>query len=195
MRLRRRYILVKAKMTNKITVDGDDAFIEIINRKGEIFIAIIDKDQLEKIVKFNRPWHVGKQRKDGEYYVYCTLYNGIINGKYSYNLYGLHNLIMDIMPGDNSVEIDHIEHGRLDNRKKNLRLSARSENLKNRAGKNSNNKSGYRNVCFNDGWYIVQLQVNGKNHRFKEKFVSAEEANIFAIEMRKVYYKEYSGNN
>jgi hypothetical protein len=182
-------------MKNKIITDGEITYIEVIHLKKEIFNIIIDTEDLDKIIKFDRSWYVSLQRKDREYYAYCTFYNGKINGKYSYNIYGLHQFIMDILSGDRSIEIDHINHNRLDNRKENLRPTSGGKNQQNRQGKNSNNKSGYRNVCLIQGYYRIQLQINKKNHLFPDKFTTAEEANEFAITMRELYYGEFAGES
>jgi hypothetical protein len=89
---------------------------------------------------------------------------------------------------------DHYNHDTLDNREENLRPSSNSNNNKHRKGANSNNKSGYRNVCFVEGKWIVQLQINGKNTRLGS-FDDVHEAGKFAEEMRKQYYGEYAGGN
>ena len=71
-----------------------------------------------------------------------------------------------------------------------------NENLKNRKGRNSNNKSGYRNVSWDGYKWIVQLQVNGKNTclgRFPEN--ELEQAGKFAEEMRQKYYGKFAGSN
>ena len=94
---------------------------------------------------------------------------------------------------DEKVNIDHINHDTLDNRRNNIRITLYNNNSTNRKGKNSNNKTGFRNVCKIKDWYRVQLQINGKNHLFKEKFDNAENAGIFAEQMRQKYYKDFAG--
>ena len=81
----------------------------------------------------------------------------------------------------------------LDNRRKNLRITDHSDNLKNRQGKNKNNKSGYRNVCMMSGKWRVQLMVEGKRILFKEKFTDVNEAGKFAEDMRIKYYGKFTG--
>ena len=92
--------------------------------------------------------------------------------------------------------VDHINHDTLDNRKSNLRVVVYCNNSKNRKSRNSNNKSGYRNVSWDNSSqkWLVQLQVNGKNKvfgRFKKE--QLEEAAILAECIRNEYYGEYKG--
>lgn len=61
-----------------------------------------------------------------------------------------------------------------------------------------NNRSGYRNVCWEkkSKRWIVQLQVNGKNtvlKKFKEN--ELEEAGKYAEKMRKELYGKFAGGN
>lgn len=89
---------------------------------------------------------------------------------------------------DKNKVVDHIYGDTLDNRKANLRITDISVNSLNRQRKNANNKSGYRNVCKIGDWWRVQLQINKKNHLFREKFKEAEDAGTFAKKMRDKYY-------
>jgi hypothetical protein len=92
--------------------------------------------------------------------------------------------------------VDHKNHNTLDNRKKKLRVTEQHNNLKNRKGKNSNNKSGYRNVFWasKEKKWIVSLMID-KIHKRLGKFDDVHEAGAFAEEMRKKYYKEYKGKD
>jgi hypothetical protein len=90
--------------------------------------------------------------------------------------------------------VDHINHNTLDNGKENLRITSNRYNLKHRKGKNSNNKSGYRNVSWLNSYkkWCVQIQIEGKN-TILGKFDDVDEAGKFAEEMRNKYYGEYAG--
>ena len=95
-------------------------------------------------------------------------------------------------------DVDHINNNTLDNRKCNLRISEHKHNTRNRHGRNSNNKSGYRNVCWSKGEqkWLVQLQVNGKSTCLgKFPYDELEQAGKFAEEMRQKLYGEYAGKN
>lgn len=52
-------------------------------------------------------------------------------------------------------------------------------------------------MCWIDGYLRLQLQINGKNYRFPEKFTEdqKEEAEKFAQEMREKYYGHCAGKS
>lgn len=107
----------------------------------------------------------------------------------------LHKFIMNV---EDSKVVDHINHDTLDNTKGNLRVISHSNNSMNRKSRNSNNKSGYRNVCWSksENKWIVQLQVN-KHNTVLGKFPKDQlkEAAKFAEEKRKELYGEFAGYN
>ena len=94
--------------------------------------------------------------------------------------------------------VDHINHDTLDNTKGNLRCIPWKNNSTNRKSRNSNNKSGYRNVSWskNENKWLVQLQINKKN-TVLGKFVyeDLDKAGQFAEEMRQKYYGKFAGSN
>jgi hypothetical protein len=72
----------------------------------------------------------------------------------------LHRLIMDA-PDDMCV--DHINGNPLDNRKENLRICTHQQNMMNQ-GKQKNNSTGFKGICFNkrDNKYQAQIMIDGK---------------------------------
>jgi hypothetical protein len=181
-------------LKNKLIIHHDSVNIEIKRKNGDIFYAIIDKECLPKFLEFNKTWYV-KRQTTNLYYVCCTIYAGRKpNNKLNYITYGLHQFILDVEPENRIIKIDHINHQPLDNRKENLRTLTQFENMKNRKSKNKNNKTGHRNVCFVDGWYLVQLQVEGKC-KCVGKFKDVDEAGAFAEQKRKELYGEFAGEN
>lgn len=70
----------------------------------------------------------------------------------------MHRLIVGAPTG---MDVDHINHDTLDNRKSNLRVCSHSENLRNRTGPNRNSKSGTRGVCWykRDSKWHAQIKV------------------------------------
>lgn len=164
-------------------------------RKGNTLEAKIDIEDLETLKSFKGKICAAWSHCTKTFYAQYTKYLGKIDGKHKYETPNLHTLIMSAPEG---YVVDHINNDGLDNRKCNLRFITRESNHKNRNGKNSNNKSGYRNVCWveREQRYYVQLQVEGKNTVLgKFKANELEEAGKFAEEMRQKYYKEYAGTN
>src|SRR5690348_13254704 len=159
---------------NDYKIIGEDVIIYCILRDedNKIFEVYIDLDDLEKVLNINYAICCHWVENGNAYYATITKYLGVENGKPQYKSIMLHQLIMDC-PKDKMI--DHINNDTLDNRKRNLRIVTKSQNLKNRKSKNSNNKSGYRNVSFINNSYRVQLQINGKNHLFSEKFDDPKE--------------------
>lgn len=81
------------------------------------------------------------------------------------NLYLSYVLAWFYVTGDWPMkEIDHINNDCSDNRWKNLRLATHTQNMRNRS-KQSNNKSGYKGVCFHkaSGKWKAAIQNKGKS--------------------------------
>ena len=115
--------------------------------------------------------------------------NGATKNKQIY----LARLIMDF-PEDQDV--DHHDYNTLNNRESNLISTSTTLNSQNRSKKNSNNKSGYRNVSESDNRWIVQLQIDGKNTILKRfPLNQLEEAGAYAEEMRQLHYGEFAGRS
>jgi hypothetical protein len=173
----------------------NDYVIIYIKKKSidKLFEVYIDLEDLEKVKKYS--WHVQYARTNDEYYVSATNYLGMFNGKPKYQILQLHRYVMDVID-DDRYEVDHKNYKPLDNRKKNLRLTIHNKNLKHRNGKNSNNKSGYRNVSYDKGkgLWAVQLIVDGKNTKIGF-FDDVHEAGRFAEEKRKELYGMYAGKD
>lgn len=125
------------------------------------------------------------------YYATITKYEGVDgNGGFLNKLITLHRFIMNFP----DRVVDHENNNSLDCRKSNLRITSKSNNCRNRKSKNSNNKSGYRNVSLIEGLYVVQLMVDGRNKRLKS-FKNADEAGVYAELMREQLYGDYAGKS
>ena len=181
-----------SKVGNNYVIDknANIAKIELHRRKGENLWTIIDLEDLERVINFPYTWFAKYNKPIDDYYAAASEYIPELGHSRPIHL---HQFIMETR--DNHV--DHINHNPRDNRKENLRVILPNENLKNRETKNRNNKSGYRNVCWEkkSKRWIVQLQVNGKNtvlKKFKED--ELEEAGKYAEQMRKELYGKFAGN-
>lgn len=163
----------------------------IINTNEKQFITIIDTEKLERVKSFGLRWCINNST---DQYVKATKWE-IINGKPKLKSYYLHILLTGIKSG-NKMHVDHKNHDILDNRMKNLRVITPSQNTRNRKSKNTNNTSGYRNVCWINslGKWVVQLMVDGKNTRLGE-FDDVDVAGRYAEEMRQKYYGEFAGKS
>ena len=74
----------------------------------------------------------------------------------------MHREIMDASSG---IQVDHINHSTLDNRRSNLRLCTNTENTRN-GRKRTNNTSGFKGVIWKKDHkkWAAQATLNGKHH-------------------------------
>ena len=95
----------------------------------------------------------------------------------------MHRAIMQPAKG---MDVDHINGNRLDNRRSNLRVVTRSQNLTNRKGAMPKSKTGIRGVCFDKarGQWVAQAKLNGRS-AFRKRFNSIGEATEAAKSARK----------
>ncbi|MCK9369482.1 AP2 domain-containing protein [Candidatus Dojkabacteria bacterium] len=104
----------------------------------------------------------------------------------------MHRLILDAPP---KLEVDHIDHNRLNNIRINLRVSTRAENARN-ASLGSRNTSGFKGVCWDKerlAW-ATYIKTGGRHiylGRFKSKELAAEAYNQAAIK----YFGEFASLN
>lgn len=173
------------------------------------------KEYTERYIKQNKEQHKTSYENKGDY-ILCTTYDGnefiidcddyqkiknytwrassngyIITTKNRKNIL-LHRLIMN--PSDNLI-VDHINHNKKDNRKKNLRICTMSNNNMNKS-KLSSNTSGVTGVTWNEnsGCWVSQIGLNnnmiilGYNTNFDEAVKLRKEA-------EEKYFGEYSYNN
>ena len=184
------------KKGNTYIIDKEKgiAKIELKRRGKDSLWTIIDIDDLEKVLNFPYTWFSKYYEDIDSYYACATEYLYCENGKSKNRLVYLHQYIMD---ADGKI-VDHKNHNTLDNTRANIKVIADKHNSTNRKTRNSNNKSGYRNVSWSkssEKW-IIQLQINGKNKILGYfPYEQLEEAGAFAEQMRQKYYGEYAGMN
>lgn len=166
------------------------------NRNGETFEVKFSICDLDTILNFNRKVCVWFNKNNNQYYPRISLHLGKNeDGKYISKCIRLHKYIMGLEDKSRKYQVDHINHDTLDNRRENLRIVEARNNSTNRKGKNSNNKSGYRNVQWDkrrNKWSVI-IQINGKANRLGS-FDDVHDAGEFAEKMRYKYYGEYAGN-
>lgn len=86
----------------------------------------------------------------------------------------MHRVILGAAVG---VEVDHINHNRLDNRRENLRFASRADNARN--VERARGVTGYRGVAIRSGRFHAQLYSKAEGARrkfFLGSFGTAEEA-------------------
>lgn len=131
------------------------SYVEIVcisGKHGEFRVKI---DHDDRIKCQEKTWGVRYAPKIDGFYA-CTYKN---NPEEYYSL-PIHRFIMDAPKG---LVVDHINHDTLDNRKSNLRIINNADNMMNRKGVTSHNKSGVRGVWFcqtKKGW---RVEVRKKN--------------------------------
>lgn len=179
-------------MRNNYEIIDNYAIIYLNDRKNNRYEMKIDIKYLDDLLNLDSTWYPFLDHHNKLYYGRTTIYMGTVDNHPKYNLFFIHQYLFD-RKKEKILTIDHINHDTLDNREENIRLISGKNNTRNRKGRNSNNKSGYRNVCMIDNHWRIQLQINGKNYRFPEKFVDIDEAGSFAESMRRKYYGEFAG--
>lgn len=109
-------------------------------------------------------------RSNGSGYVTMNVPHPVVEGRY-YTL-GLHRWVLGV-PYGKPVQVDHINHDPLDNRRSNLRETSASGNQQNRKpGADSRNVSGlpgvgYRRENADRGWapWYGRKKYQGKSYR------------------------------
>lgn len=88
----------------------------------------------------------------------------------------MHRLITNAPDG---MDVDHINGNKLDNRRSNLRVVTRSQNMANL--KSARSKSGYKGVVWNAALkkWQAQIKVNYKNHSLGYFITAIEAANAY----------------
>ena len=179
------------KRGNNYIIDEENGIvkIELHRRNQENLYAVIDLEDLERVIHYPYTWFAQYNKDIENYYVRASVYNP--DTKHSEVMF-LHQFIMDA----NGKFVDHKNSNTLDNRKSNLRIVLDSNNSMNRKGKNKNNTSGYRNVSWSKSCnkWVVQMQINKKN-KILGQFDDVHEAGKFAEKMRLQLYGEFAGKN
>lgn len=182
------------KKGNNYIVDKENniAKIDLQRRNKENLWVTIDLEDLERVINFPYTWFALKYNEaTDDWYAGCSEYRPDLKQSRPYYLH-------QFITGIRDKRIDHINTNIRDNRKENLRVISVSDNGKNRAKRNRNNKSGYRNVCWikSENAWVVQLSINGVNTRLA-RFPKDQlkEAAQFAEKMRQKYYGEFAGKS
>lgn len=144
--------MARPKVGNKY-VRHDDYYELQVQYKGDIwYSAYIDIDDYERVSQ--HPWRTAHKKHK----VYLITSVGVQNRTY------LHNFILhyDTVKG---YEVDHINGNSLDNRKSNLRIVTRQENITNSNAK-CTNRLGIRGVSIDRVNNLYTVDFAYCSHRF-----------------------------
>ena len=156
---------------NEYVLHDDYAEIILKNAKSEeVGRAIIDLDDVEKCKPYK--WHI-RQRK----YVIASIPEGIRSGTKKMHL---HRLISGYF--DNDLNIDHINHNPLDNRKSNLRITNMQTNATNHP------RTGVVRVP--SGRYRAQV-----TRHYKPIYIGTFDTYEEALDARKKFVANYDAND
>ena len=99
----------------------------------------------------------------------------------------------ELLSATKGVDVDHINGNRVDNRRTNLRLCSRSNNLKNKTKRRCDNRSGITGVFQHKqtGKWAVQIQVDGKP-RHVGLFATLDEAKVARKDIEAKLYGEFA---
>ena len=135
--------------------------------------AIVDDDDFEELNQYN--WYFNNG--------YAVRAVTVPKSKQKKQL--MHRLITNC-PAD--MDVDHINHDKLDNRKSNLRICSTSENMQNQKLRTHVKTSVYKGVCFNKqaGKWMALIGLDNKQKHlgsFIDEIDAAIAYNVAAIEM------------
>lgn len=117
--------------------------------------ALVDDEDFEWLSQWK--WHI-KKNESGKFYAIRYQYLDYLE---TTKRIFMHRIILK---ASNLVKIDHWDGNGLNNQRYNLRFATTSQNAMNR-GKQKNNKSGYKGVCWstNKNKWQTSIALNSKN--------------------------------
>lgn len=130
-------------------------------------VALVDADDYETLVKLK--WYASTNKNGNTYAMRDIVVDGIKKH------FRMHRVVVNAPP---ELFVDHINHDGLDNRRANLRLCTKSENMKNRSGACRGASSAYLGVAWKKDVNLWQagIRYNGKRHAlgtFKDEIEAA----------------------
>ncbi len=147
--------------------------------------ALVDDDLFDYLNQWK--WNFNK----GTGYVQRLAYLGKIDGKYVYKHQYMHRLILNPPEG---FDTDHINHSKLDNQRKNLRIATRRQNLQNKINSKRKNSDVPMGVGEHKGLWRARITVNRKEI-FLGDYNTFEEAGIAYNWASLKYFKEFANFN
>lgn len=169
---------MKARPINTYRTEGDVTFIALYAVSGELIAeTMIDAGDLDKAAILSNKWYARWDKNGNCFYVV-----GFKGDTKTYPMVILHRALLDCPLG---MQVDHINHDTLDNRRANLRTVTPSQNKQNNRGSQKNSKTGVRGVCqLASGRYEAYASSYRKQVKLGT-FLTVEEAAAAAAEGRK----------
>lgn len=160
-------------MKNQYEVRGEVTAVFLKLKSGEILETLIDTADLEKVCSFPGTWYSLYNPRYNSYYVI---------GKREGKKVWLHRFLLDTVEG---MEVDHMDHSPLDNRRNNLRNTTKSQNQQNRRQANKGSKTGIRGIYWHERLkkWEVKIQVD-KKQIYLGLFIEIGEAKKAVIKAR-----------
>lgn len=172
----------KRKVRPTVEQPADPAMSLIALTQGQV--SLVDTEDYVLLSQWN--WYAKWNNSTKTFYAYRSKSEG---GKSI--VVGIHKQVLGIE--NNEVMVDHRDRNTLDNRKHNLRVCTREQNMANRSIFESNS-SGYRGVCrYGEKWQAY-LNVDGAR-RHIGTFESKEEAASAYDNHALVFHGEFANLN
>jgi len=132
------------------------------------YFAIVDEVDYDWLIE--RKWYYGHKG-----YAVHRKYLGTINGKLKLKAIYMHRLILNT---PEEMFTDHINCNRLDNRRCNLRICSRNQNMMNSI-KKMDGCSPYKGVTLNCGKWSAGITINSKHISLGRFFTQKEAAQAY----------------
>ena len=149
--------------------------------------ALVDKEDFDQLNKWK--WTAAFNGCTKSYYAHRT----IVVRPRSHSLGRANTTIImsrQIMNYPKNMDVDHINHNTLDNRRTNLRMATRSQNKQNERLR-KDNRLGIKGVCSRGNKYIAQIQFN-KKKIYLGLYENREQAKKAYRKASEYYFGEFS---
>ena len=169
---------------NSVSINGNSAHIDVSTRKFPSAVAVVDREDLPRLITGNRRWYAMRVNQNK---VYVTRSIGTTARDF------IHRIILGV--SDPRIQIDHRSGNTFNNRKANLRIATPNGNRAN-SKKNCNNTSGYRGVSKvrNRGKWQVQIKVKQQSIYLGQFNSLTAAARAYDAAARK-YFGQYARTN
>lgn len=166
-------------MKNDFLVNGDETVIFLQVKGGVRLETVIDTEDLPAVSKYPCTWRARWSNGSKTHYVGT---GGIRLQDGTRGTVLLHRIVTEC---PKNLEVDHLFHDGLDNRKASLRATTCLENQFNRRGAHRDSKTGLRGVTYHADMNDYEARVNrDKKRYYLGRYDTAEEAGRVAREFR-----------